>query len=108
LGFLISIVLFALLIYFISSTHAYKSMYFKIKEEKEIIDEEVLKLEALIKRYEKQIQIGTGGLRKTQEDLHLVREDLQASRLENISFKHKINDLQRRNEELFAQVNAIM
>ncbi len=59
MDFLISTVLAIILLYFISSTSAYKSMYKKIKEEKEIIEEEeVTKLEALIQRYEKQVKIG--------------------------------------------------
>ncbi|QKF59957.1 hypothetical protein ACN2EN_10035 [Aliarcobacter lanthieri] len=108
MDFIISTVLAILLLYFISSTNAYKAMYKKIKEEKEIIDEEVLRLEALIKRYEKQVKIGTNSLKNNQENLQVARDDLQALRLENITLKNKINDLQRRNEELFAQVNAII
>lgn len=97
-----------ILIYFISSTNAYKAMYNKINEEKAIVDEEVLKLEALIQRYEKQVKIGTNSLKNNQENLQVARDDLQALRLENITLKNKINDLQKRNEELFAQVNAII
>ena len=108
LDFLISTVLAIILLYFISSTSAYKSMYKKIKEEKEIIEEEVTKLEALIQRYEKQVKIGTSSLKNNQENLQVARDDLQNLRLENITLKNKINDLQRRNEELFAQVNAII
>ena len=63
MDFLISTVLAIILLYFISSTSAYKSMYKKIKEEKEIIEEEVTKLEALIQRYEKQVKIGTSSLK---------------------------------------------
>ncbi len=44
-------------------------MYKKIKEEKEIIEEEVTKLEALIQRYEKQVKIGTSSLKNNQENL---------------------------------------
>ena len=83
-------------------------MYKKINEEKAVVDEEVLKLEALIQRYEKQVQIGTNSLKNNQENLQVARDDLQALRLENITLKNKINELQKRNEELFAQVNAII
>lgn len=108
MDFIISSVLAILLLYFISTTNAYKAMYKKINEEKAIIDEEVLKLEALIQRYEKQVQIGTKSLKNNQENLQVARDDLQALRLENITLKNKINELQKRNEELFAQVNAII
>jgi chromosome segregation ATPase len=83
-------------------------MYKKMNEEKIIVEEDMVKLEALIERYEKQVKIGTNTLKTNQENLQVARDDLQALRLENINLKNKINDLQKRNEELFAQVNAIV
>lgn len=79
-----------------------------MNEEKSIIEEDMIKLESLIERYEKQVKIGTNTLKTNQENLQVARDDLQALRLENINLKNKINDLQKRNEELFAQVNAIV
>lgn len=79
-----------------------------MNEEKSIIEEDMVKLESLIERYEKQVKIGTNTLKTNQENLQVARDDLQALRLENINLKNKINDLQKRNEELFAQVNAIV
>ena len=96
------------LLYFTSSTSGYRSMYKKIKEEKEIIEEELTKLEILIQRYDNQVKIGTSSLKNNQENLQVARDDLQTLRLENITLKNKINELQKRNEELFAQVNAII
>ena len=92
MDFLISTVLAIILLYFISSTSAYKSMYKKIKEEKEIIEEELTKLEVLIQRYEKQVKIGTSSLKNNQENLQVARDDLQTLRLENITLKNKINN----------------
>jgi hypothetical protein len=83
-------------------------MYKKMNEEKSIIEEDMVKLESLIERYEKQVKIGTNTLKTNQENLQVARDDLQALRLENINLRNKINDLQKRNEELFAQVNAIV
>lgn len=97
-----------MLLYFISSANVYRSMYKKMNEEKSIIEEDMVKLESLIERYEKQVKIGTNTLKTNQENLQVARDDLQALRLENINLKNKINDLQKRNEELFAQVNAIV
>lgn len=108
MDFLISAILGILLLYFISSANVYRSMYKKINEEKSIAEEDMVKLEALIERYEKQVKIGTNTLKNNQENLQVARDDLQELRLENIGLKNKINDLQRRNEELFAQVNAIV
>lgn len=79
-----------------------------MNEEKSIIEEDMVKLESLIERYEKQVKIGTNTLKTNQENLQVARDDLQALRLENINLRNKINDLQKRNEELFAQVNAIV
>ncbi|MCT7537835.1 hypothetical protein [Aliarcobacter butzleri] len=108
MDFLISSILGILLLYFISSANVYRSMYKKMNEEKGIIEEDMVKLESLIERYEKQVKIGTNTLKTNQENLQVARDDLQALRLENINLKNKINDLQKRNEELFAQVNAIV
>ncbi|MCT7630620.1 hypothetical protein N5U06_07680 [Aliarcobacter butzleri] len=108
MDFLISSILGILLLYFISSANVYRSMYKKMNEEKNIIEEDMVKLESLIERYEKQVKIGTNTLKTNQENLQVARDDLQALRLENINLKNKINDLQKRNEELFAQVNAIV
>ncbi|MCG3698065.1 hypothetical protein [Aliarcobacter butzleri] len=108
MDFLISSILGILLLYFISSANVYRSMYKKMNEEKSIIEEDMIKLESLIERYEKQVKIGTNTLKTNQENLQVARDDLQALRLENINLKNKINDLQKRNEELFAQVNAIV
>ncbi|ABV68178.1 hypothetical protein [Aliarcobacter butzleri] len=108
MDFLISSILGILLLYFISSANVYRSMYKKMNEEKSIIEEDMVKLESLIERYEKQVKIGTNTLKTNQENLQVARDDLQALRLENINLKNKINDLQKRNEELFAQVNAIV
>ena len=46
-------------------------MYKKIKEEKEIIEEELTKLEVLIQRYEKQVKIGTSSLKTIKKTYKL-------------------------------------
>ena len=107
-NFLLIVVLGVLLLYFFSSANVYKSLYKKVNEEKNILQEEITKFESLIERYEKQVKIGTNTLKTNQENLQVARDDLQALRLENINLKNKINDFQKRNEELFAQVNAIV
>ncbi|OCL82936.1 hypothetical protein [Arcobacter porcinus] len=108
MSLIIIAVLIIVLLYFLTTSHTYKVMYFKIKEEKALSEDEILKLEALIKRYEKQVKIGTKSLQNNQGNLQIARDDLQQLRMENITLKNRINDLQRRNEELYAQVNAII
>ncbi|MCG3714816.1 hypothetical protein L5F64_04455, partial [Aliarcobacter butzleri] len=85
MDFLISSILGILLLYFISSANVYRSMYKKMNEEKSIIEEDMVKLESLIERYEKQVKIGTNTLKTNQENLQVARDDLQALRLENIN-----------------------
>ena len=83
-NFLLIIVLGVLLLYFFSSSNVYKSLYKKVNEEKNIIQEEIVKFESLIDRYEKQVKISANTL------------------------KNKLDELQKRNEELYAQVNAMV
>ena len=108
MDFLISSILGILLLYFISSANVYRSMYKKMNEEKSIIEEDMVKLESLIERYEKQVKIGTNTLKTNQENLQVARDDLQELRIENINLKNKLDELQKRNEELYAQVNAMV
>ncbi|MDX9960816.1 MAG: hypothetical protein RBS32_04995 [Aliarcobacter sp.] len=106
-NFLLIIVLGVLLLYFFSSANVYKSLYKKINEEKNILQEDLTKLESLIDRYEKQVKISANTLKNNQGNLQVARDDLQELRLENINLKNRVDDLEKRNEELYAQVNAM-
>ena len=107
-NFLLIIVLGVLLLYFFSSSNVYKSLYKKVNEEKNIIQEEIVKFESLIDRYEKQVKISANTLKNNQGNLQVARDDLQELRLENINLKNRVDDLEKRNEELYAQVNAMV
>ncbi|MBP7742187.1 MAG: hypothetical protein KA073_02300 [Aliarcobacter sp.] len=107
-NFLLIIVLGVLLLYFFSSANVYKSLYKKINEEKNILQDDLTKLEALIDRYEKQVKISSNTLKNNQGTLQVARDDLQELRLENINLKNRLEDLEKRNEELYAQVNAMV
>lgn len=107
-NFLLVIVLGVLLLYFFSSANVYKSLYKKINEEKNILQDDLTKLEALINRYEKQVKISSNTLKSNQGNLQVARDDLQELRLENINLKNRLDDLEKRNEELYAQVNAMV
>ena len=107
-NFLLIIVLGVLLLYFFSSANVYKSLYKKINEEKNILQEDLTKLESLIDRYEKQVKISANTLKNNQGNLQVARDDLQELRLENINLKNRVDDLENRNEELYAQVNAMV
>lgn len=107
-NFLLIAVLGVLLLYFFSSANVYKSLYKKVNEEKNIIQEEMAKLESLIDRYEKQVKISANTLKNNQGNLQVARDDLQELRLENMNLKNRVDELEKRNEELYAQVNAMV
>ena len=107
-NFLLIVVLGVLVLYFFSSANVYKSLYRKVNEEKNIVQEEFSKLESLIDRYEKQVKISANALKTNQGNLQVARDDLQELRIENLNLKNKLDELQKRNEELYAQVNAMV
>lgn len=107
-NFLLITIIGILLLYFFSSTNVYKSLYRKVNEEKDIVEEENKRLHSIIERYEKQVKISAGTLRNNQESLHVARDDLQKIRLENTELKHKVDSLETRTEELYAQVNTMV
>ena len=107
-NFILIAVLGVLLLYFFSSANVYKSLYKKVNEEKNIIQEDMAKLESLIDRYEKQVKISSNTLKNNQGNLQVARDELQELRLENMNLKNRLDELERRNEELYAQVNAMV
>ena len=97
-----------LLLYFFSSTNVYKSLYRKINEEKNIVEDENKRLQTIIDKYDKQVKISTGTLKNNQDSLQVARDDLQKLRLENTELKHQVETLETRTEELYAQVNTMV
>ncbi|WP_320034910.1 hypothetical protein ACMC56_13525 [Campylobacterota bacterium DY0563] len=107
-NFLLVVIIGVLLLYFFSSTNVYKSLYRKVNEEKDIIEEENKRLQTIIDRYEKQVQVSAGTLKSNQDNLRVARDDLQKLRLENTELKHELESLEKRAEELYAQVNTMV
>lgn len=107
-NFLLITIIGILLLYFFSSTNVYKSLYRKVNEEKNIVEDENKKIQILIDRYQKQVKISSGTLKNNQENLQIARNDLQKLRLENTELKHQIETLELRTEELYAQVNTMV
>lgn len=107
-NFLLIVVLGILLIYFFSSANVYKSLYKKVKEEKEIIEDEVNKQKTIIKKYEGQVKASGKVLKNNNDNLIVAREDLQKLKLENIELKHQLEEAEKRNEELYEQVNTMV
>lgn len=107
-NFLLISVLGIFLLYFFSTASIYKSLYKKVNEEKNIIQEDMAKIESLIDRYEKQVKISANTLKTNQGNLEVARADLQEVRIENINLKNRVDELEKRNEELYAQVNVMV
>lgn len=107
-NFVLIAILGILSLYFFSSANVYKSLYRKIKEEKELLEEEKKKAEELLKRYEDQMSVSSNALGLKQDALKIARTDLQKIHVENMELKSKIAVLEKRNDELYAQVNAII
>ena len=107
-NFLLISVLGILLLYFFSTASIYKSLYKKVNEEKNIIQEDMARLESIIDRYEKQVKISANTLKNSQGNLEVARNDLQELRIENINLKNRVDELEKRNEELYAQVSVMV
>ena len=63
-NFLLIVIIGILLLYFFSSANVYKSLYKKVNEEKNLLNEEIEKLHKIVDRYEKQAKISSGIFRK--------------------------------------------
>lgn len=107
-NFLLITIIGILLLYFFSSANVYKSLYKKVNEEKNILEEDNQKLQSIIDRYDKQVQVSSSTLKKNQDNLQVARDDLQKLRLENTELKHQVDNLENRTEELYAQVNTMV
>jgi predicted metalloprotease len=107
-NFLLLIIIGILLLYFFSSANVYKSLYKKVNEEKNLVETELKKLEGIVNRYEKQVKVSATTLKSNHNNLQVARDDLQQLRLENMNQKHQIEELDKRNEELYAQVNTMV
>ncbi len=107
-GFILIALFGVLALYFFSSATVYKSLYKKVNEEKNIVESKQAELERLIERYDKQVKGSVKAMNGVQESLDVARDDLQEARIEIADLRHKNGVLQSRNDELYAQVNAIM
>ncbi|MDD2640197.1 MAG: hypothetical protein PHS65_04315, partial [Arcobacteraceae bacterium] len=82
-NFLLLTLLGILALYFFSSMNVYKSLYKKVNEEKNILEQEIKKLEELKKNYEQKIKGSISALESKHDNLQVARNDLQSLRIEN-------------------------
>lgn len=96
-----------LALYFYGSMNVYKSMYRKIKEEKEITDDVNTSRDKDIRKYEMQLQDALETIRHTDEKLSKAREEIQKEKLKRNELKHRNELLQKRVDELYSSVGMI-
>ena len=96
-----------LAIYFFGSMNVYKSMYRKIKEEKEIALSATENRDKDIQKYESQLQDALATIRSMDEKLTRAREEIQKEKLRKNELKHRNELLQKRVDELYSSVGMI-
>ena len=105
--FLLLSVLGVLVVYFYSSMNVYKSLYRKISEEKELIEEKNNNLEKLKEKFERQVKFSLETIEDSQVSLKSSREDVQELKLQNTELDHRNKLLQERINELYASVGTL-
>jgi hypothetical protein len=106
-NFLLIGTLGVLALYFYSSMSMYKSLYYRISEEKKMAEESIVSSDKVIKKYEAQIHNSIATIKDSQDSLQLAREDLQKIKIANNELEHKNQLLQNRINELYASVGEI-
>jgi len=72
-----------------------------------MVQDDNVNLKELIGKYDKQIKGSVRAIDVSQDNLQVARDDLQTLRLENSELKHKVEILENRTVELYAQVTAM-
>ena len=106
-NFLLMSVFGVLALYFYSSSSTYKSLYHKITEEKELVEEKNANLEKLREKYERQVQFSLATINDSQDSLKTTREDFQQLKLKNTELEHRNKLLQERVDELYTSVGTV-
>ena len=96
-----------LALYYYSNMNVYKSMYRKIKEEKDNVHNAHDNRTSELKKLEKSFHDALETISSTDESLTKVREDYQRLKLENSDLKHRNDLLQKRVNELYSSVGII-
>ena len=106
-NFLLISVFGVLALYFYSSSSTYKSLYRKISEEKELVEEKNRNLIKLKDKSEKQIQFSLATIGDSQESLKSTRSDFQELKIKNTELENRNKLLQERVDELYTSVGTI-
>jgi TolA-binding protein len=105
---LLLILIFAILaLYFFSSTSVYKSLYKKIKLEKDSTNDVKNSREKEIEKYEKRLKNAILTIQDTEVLLNKSRDEVQKLRHSNSELKRRNDLLQERVDELYSSVGMI-
>ncbi len=106
-NFLLLSILGVLTLYFYSSSSTYKSLYKRVSEEKELVEEKNRNLMKLKNKSEKQIEFSLSTINDSQESLKNTRDDFQELKLKNTELEHRNRTLKERVDELYASVGTL-
>ena len=96
-----------LALYYYSSMSVYKSMYRKIKEEKELIDNAHDNRSVEFERLERSFNDALETIENSDENLTKASEDIQKTKLANNDLKRRNELLQKRVSELYSSVGMV-
>ena len=96
-----------LALYFFGSLNVYKSMYRKIKEERDLAQHSNANRDKDIKKYETQLQDALQTIKDLDESLTNARGEVQKEKQRSNELKHRNDMLQRRVDELYSSVGVI-
>jgi len=105
---LLVVILGVLAMYFFSSMSVYKTLYRKVNEEKNLLGQNGEKYESLVKKLEHQLKSDATAMKANHDNLQSARDESQQLRIENQNIKSKVVVLEKRVEELYAQVNTMV
>ena len=94
--------------YFFSSMSIYKSLYRKVNEEKNLLMEDNDKYTNLVKKFEVQLKSDATAMKANHDNLVSSRDESQKLRVDNQNQKNRIELLEKRIDELYAQVNTMV
>ena len=94
-------------LYFFSTMIIYKSMYKKIKEEKDLATNAKDTRDKEIIKYENRLKSAIETIKDTEESLNKVRDETQKLKQINTDIKRRNELLQQRVDELYSSVGMI-
>ena len=96
-----------LTLYYYSSMNVYKSMYRKIKEEKEITENANSNSLIELQKLEASFNDALDTISANEANLSKAREEIQKLRILNSDLKHRNELLQKRVDELYSSIGII-